>query len=102
MHYGPREGNVVAVTHLDERPWLSQYDAGVPASLAPYPSETLIDIVRQTAEDRPNHTALMFKGARISYRELDAISDSFGRGLRAIGVAAGDRVALLMPNSPQA
>ena len=92
----------MAAAQLDERPWLSQYDAGVPASLAPYPSETLIDIVRATAGDRPNEIALMFKGARISYRELDTISDSFGRGLRAIGVAAGDRLALLMPNSPQA
>ena len=92
----------MAVPQLDERPWLAQYDAGVPASLAPYPSETLIDIGRRTARDRPNQIALMFKGARISYRELDVISDSFGRGLRAMGVAAGDRVALLMPNSPQA
>ena len=102
MHYGPRGGDGVAVPQLDERPWLSQYDAGVPASLAPYPSETLIDIIRRTAGDRPNDVALMFKGASMTYRELDAISDSFGRGLRAIGVTAGDRVALLMPNSPQA
>ncbi|PYP04695.1 MAG: AMP-dependent synthetase [Gemmatimonadetes bacterium] len=86
---------------LTERPWLSHYDDGVPATLAPYPEKTLVDVVRETAAQRPHHTAAVFKGARLSYGRLDALSDAFAAGLAARGVVKGDRVALIMPNCPQ-
>jgi long-chain acyl-CoA synthetase len=82
-------------------PWLSRYDAGVPASVAPYPDRTLIDYVRDTARSRPNHPATLFQGARLSYSALDRLSDAFAAALLAAGVARGDRVALLLPNCPQ-
>lgn len=84
------------------RQWLAQYDAGVPTTLAPYPDRTLVDVVRDTAAVQPCHPALLFKGRRVSYAELDATTDGFAAGLRTLGLAAGDRVALLVPNSPQA
>ena len=83
------------------RPWLEHYDAGVPATLAPYPEKTLVDVVRDTAAERPRHTAAIFKGARLSYGELDGLSDAFAAWLAARGVVKGDRVALIMPNCPQ-
>jgi long-chain acyl-CoA synthetase len=85
-----------------DRPWLGQYDVGVPDTLAPYPDRTLVDVVREAAAERPNHPALLFKGRRVSYAELDATTAAFAAGLRAAGVRHGDRVALLIPNSPQA
>jgi long-chain acyl-CoA synthetase len=84
------------------RPWLAQYDAGVAHTLAPYPDRTLVDVIRRTAAERPSHPALLFKGRRVTYAELDQTTDAFAAGLRAAGVAPGDRVALLVPNSPQA
>ena len=84
-----------------EKPWLQHYDDGVPATLAPYPQKTLVDVVRETAAERPRHTAAIFKGARLSYGELDTLSDAFAGGLAARGVVRGDRVALIMPNCPQ-
>src|SRR5438034_740484 len=84
-----------------ERPWLAHYDDGVPATLAPYPEQTLVDIVKATAAERPRHTAAIFKGARLSYGELDGASDGFAAWLAARGVVKGDRVALVMPNCPQ-
>src|SRR5438552_1070983 len=84
-----------------ERPWLAHYDDGVPATLAPYPQQTLVDIVKATAAERPRHTAAIFKGARLSYGELNGLSDGFAAWLAARGVVKGDRVALLMPNCPQ-
>jgi len=78
------------------------YDAGVPPTLHPYPACTLLDVVRDTARERPNHPALLFKGARLSYRRLERLSDAFASALVAQGVHKGDRVALLMPNCPQA
>ena len=87
---------------MDERPWLKSYDLGVPHTLHPYPQCTLPDIVRDTVRKRPDHTALIFKGARMSIATLDRLSDAFGAALVAQGVQKGDRVALLLPNSPQA
>ena len=84
------------------RPWLSQYDDGVPQTLAPYPSATLVDVVHGTAVERPDHPAVIFKGARVSYGEIDRLSDALARALSDKGVQPGERVALLMPNSPQA
>src|SRR6266704_3308319 len=84
-----------------ERPWLEHYDDGVPTTLAPYPEQTLVDIVKATAAERPRHTAAIFKGARLSYGELNGLSDGFAAWLAARGVVKGDRVALIMPNCPQ-
>jgi long-chain acyl-CoA synthetase len=84
-----------------ERPWLSSYDAGVPATLEPYPEATLLDFLAQTQRERPRGTAILFKSARLSYRALGGLSDAFAAALAAQGVARGDRVALLLPNCPQ-
>lgn len=84
-----------------DRPWLSHYDAGVPASLHPYPQRPLFEFLRDAARERPDHPAIIFKGRRISCRELDALSDGFAAALAGLGVGKGDRVALLLPNSPQ-
>jgi long-chain acyl-CoA synthetase len=82
-------------------PWLRHYDANVPASLAPYPDRTLIDYVDELARVHPQRDAILFKGARLSYAELNELSDAFAVALRGMGVTRGDRVALLLPNCPQ-
>src|SRR4030043_1017103 len=82
-------------------PWLKNYDEGVPYSLEPYPEQTLLDIVSDTVRQRPDHTVIIFKGKRLSYFELEKLSDAFANALVAVGVKKGDRVALLLPNSPQ-
>src|SRR5262245_29079219 len=84
-----------------ERSWLAHYDEGVPATLAPYPDRTLLDYLDDAARDRPNQAALLFKGSTVTYGELDRLSDACAAALRTVGVAAGDRVALLLPNCPQ-
>jgi long-chain acyl-CoA synthetase len=84
-----------------DAPWLSHYDDGVPHSLAPYPNRTLLDYVADAARERPRHAALIFKGAAITYEELARASDACASAFAALGIKRGDRVALLMPNSPQ-
>ncbi len=83
-------------------PWLRHYDPDVPTTLRPYPDKTLIDFVRETAADRPSHPFLLFKGSRLTYGEVDRLSDQFAAALFARGVVTGDRVALVLPNIPQA
>lgn len=86
---------------MTERPWFSHYDEGVPRTLEPYPEKTLLDVLREAVQAGPDRPALLFKGAAISYAELDRQSDAFAVALVSSGVQPGDRVALLMPNSPQ-
>ena len=82
-------------------PWLSHYDADVPATLAPYPEKTLVDYLEELARDHGARPAVLFKGSALSYQELHAQSDAFAAALTAGGVKPGARVALILPNCPQ-
>ncbi len=86
---------------MENKPWLQNYDKGVPTTLEPYPAKTLIDVVRDTVQKRPDQPALMFKGKTLSYRDLDRISDALANALIAMGIKKGDRVAIVMANTPQ-
>jgi long-chain acyl-CoA synthetase len=86
---------------METKAWLKHYDEGTPHTLQPYPERTLLDVARDTARQRPDHPALLFKGARLSYGELEQLSDAFAAALVGLGVKKGDRVALLLPNCPQ-
>jgi long-chain acyl-CoA synthetase len=83
------------------RPWLQHYEADLPPTLHPYPDCTLLDVMSDTVRQRPQHTALIFKGTRLSYAQLERLTDAFAAALVAQGVRKGERVALLLPNSPQ-
>lgn len=82
-----------------ERPWLQHYDAGVPPSLD-YPQVPLYRLLDDAAAAAPRRTAARFLGRSFSYAELRQASDRLAFALRGLGVAAGDRVALLLPTSP--
>ncbi len=82
-------------------PWLSHYDSDVPATLEPYPQRTLIDYLAETSRTQPKRPALLFKGAVMTYAELERLSDCCAAAFAAIGVKRGDRVGLLLPNCPQ-
>jgi len=82
-------------------PWLAHYDAGVPATLEPYPNRTLVDYVADVARSAPGSPALFFKGAKVTYGELERLSDACACAFAALGVTRGDRVGLLLPNCPQ-
>lgn len=83
------------------RPWTRHYDPGVPETLAPYPAKTLVDYVRENAAAKPSAPAILFKGTSLSHAELDRLSDRFASALIGYGVRRGDRIALVLPNSPQ-
>ena len=86
---------------ISTAPWLAHYDAGVPPTLAPYPSRTLLDYVSDIARERPHDPALLFKGTSLSYAALERMSDACAAAFAGLGVRRGDRVGLLLPNCPQ-
>jgi long-chain acyl-CoA synthetase len=86
---------------MEDKPWLAQYDAGVPHSLYPYPAKTLLDYLAGLAREHTSRPALLFKGAEMSYGQLQRESDAFAAALATLGVKHGDRVALILPNCPQ-
>jgi len=85
---------------MSERPWLNKYDAGVPQTLD-YPAIPLFDLLSQASEKYPDAACTIFKGARITYKEMDVITDRLAAGLASIGVKKGDRVGIFMLNTPQ-
>ena len=83
-----------------DRPWTAAYGTGVPADLK-LPKGTLVDLVESSVRRYGSKTALEFFGARTSYRELGVLISRAAAGLQKLGVTAGDRVALVLPNCPQ-
>ena len=59
---------------------------------------TFADLIRQHAAETPQATALSFEGTTWSFAQLDSASSRTANALRAAGVRAGDRVALLTKN----
>ncbi|MFE0472836.1 (2,3-dihydroxybenzoyl)adenylate synthase [Streptomyces sp. NPDC058947] len=57
-------------------------------------------LLRDRAETDPGRVALVDgEGARWTYAELDARADRQAAGLRRLGIAAGDRVVVQLPNT---
>jgi len=87
---------------LSDKRWLNHYDKGVPKTLEPYPQKTLVDYVDEAVKEHPDYPMVLFKKRKMSYAEIQKLTDEFAAALAAKGVKKGDRVALIMPNVPQA
>lgn len=85
---------------LTQKPWLKFYEMHVPEHLE-YPQTVLPSVLEDTARERPDSTAILFKGRRLTYRELNEAVDRFSAALQQLGVNPGDRVAVHLPNCPQ-
>jgi long-chain acyl-CoA synthetase len=85
---------------MDDRPWLSCYDEGVPHTIE-YPPVSLNFFLEDAASKHPNSPCTIFKGAKITYREMNELTDRVAAGLASLGVKKGDRVGIFMPNTPQ-
>ncbi|MFF5706349.1 class I adenylate-forming enzyme family protein [Streptomyces sp. NPDC012794] len=80
------------------RPWLRRLS---PAQLAPVaPPPSVLHVFRAAAARAPGRTALAYFDGRISYAEADALSDSLAGYLAGRGIGRGDRVAVMLQNTP--
>ncbi|TQJ30925.1 long-chain-fatty-acid--CoA ligase [Microbacterium sp. SLBN-146] len=85
---------------LSDRPWLSAYADGVPHDIEPV-AETLVGMLEASVARYGDQVALEFFGERTTYAELGEQVSRAANALRKLGVEAGDRVALVLPNCPQ-
>ncbi len=85
---------------MESRPWLKNYDEGIPGSLE-YPKVPLFHFLEESARKYPDRPCTLFKGATISFKEMNAATDQIAGALAAMGVKKGDRVGIFMPNTPQ-
>ena len=86
---------------MNENPWLAHYDPGVPQNID-YPKVPLSYFLEESARKYPDRACTIFKGAEISFKEMNEISDQIAGALADLGVKKGDRVGIFMPNTPQA
>lgn len=82
------------------RPWSTSYAEGVPHEIDA-PTQTLPEMLAASVATYGNKVALEFFGASTTYAEVGDQVSRAAEGLRRLGVRAGDRVALVLPNCPQ-
>ena len=61
---------------------------------------SLAQLLSESVERHADRRALLFDGRAMTYRQVDRLAEAFASLLRARGVTAGDRVALMLPNAP--
>ena len=79
--------------------WLKRYPADVPAEISADRYTSLVDLFEQAAKRYADQPAFLNMGQKMSYRQLEEKSRAFAAYLQhELGLKAGDRVALMMPN----
>jgi 2,3-dihydroxybenzoate-AMP ligase len=63
--------------------------------------ETLGDLITAPAAAHPDRIAVVAGAQRLSFADIDAEADRLAAGLLALGLSAGDRVVVQLPNSPE-
>ncbi len=83
-----------------DAPWTKHYQPGVPAEIE-LPTESLVALYERSVREAGSAIATEFFGRTTTYAELGNQIERAAEGLRRLGVQAGDRVALILPNCPQ-
>ncbi|MFD0668041.1 long-chain-fatty-acid--CoA ligase [Ramlibacter sp. MAHUQ-53] len=86
---------------MSERPWLESYPPGVPADVDPGQYPSLVALMEEAFQKFSARPFLSFLGKAYDYASVDADSRAFAAYLQGLGLAKGDRVAIMMPNVPQ-
>lgn len=82
-----------------DRTWLQQYPTGVPTDIDPDEYASIRDLFEEACRTHGNKPAYTNMGATLTFAQLDELSRAFAAWLqKKSGLAAGDRVALMMPN----
>jgi long-chain acyl-CoA synthetase len=92
-----RKGDVL----MSSKIWLKHYPAEIPHTLE-YEEIPVQTFLTRAYEKNPKKCAIHFMGRELDYQELYESALKFANYLRFLGVEKGDRVAIMLPNCPQA
>jgi long-chain acyl-CoA synthetase len=94
--------NAVTATpaHL-ERPWLKAYPPGVPTDIDPSQYASLVALMEESFRKYGSRVAYSFMGKDVTFAETDSLSTALAAYFQGLGLAKGDRIAIMMPNVPQ-
>ncbi|WP_230196370.1 class I adenylate-forming enzyme family protein [Streptomyces coriariae] len=88
----------VSASRYAAKPWVALLDEAQRAPIDP--ADSLVHAFRRSVAEAPDRTCLAYFDGRLNYREVDELSDSVAGHLAARGLEPGDRVAVLLQNSP--
>jgi long-chain acyl-CoA synthetase len=84
-----------------QRPWLSTHDEHIPREIDPNAYRSVVHLFEQAFQRYPDKPAFRCFGQTLTYADTDRLSRAFAAYLQQkLGVAKGDRVAVMMPNIP--
>ncbi|MCA0213444.1 MAG: long-chain-fatty-acid--CoA ligase [Proteobacteria bacterium] len=86
---------------MSDRPWLSAYPPGVPADIDPSAYASLVGLMEESFQKYASRVAYSFMGKDVTFGQTDSLSRALAAYLQGLGLAKGDRVAIMMPNVPQ-
>jgi long-chain acyl-CoA synthetase len=84
--------------HAGDRIWLASYPDNVPAEIPPLDHKSLPELFEESCRRYANRLAFSSMGQSITYREMEVQTRKVAAWLQSLGLAKGDRVALMMPN----
>lgn len=85
----------------EEKPWLKHYPNEIPRELT-FTSEPVQQYLVNAALEFPNKVAVHFMGKESTYKDIYEQSLKLASYLQQLGISKGDRVAIMLPNTPQA
>lgn len=85
----------------EQRPWLKNYPEEIPPTLI-YNKEPVQAYLSNAAVEFPKKSAIHFMGKEISYEVLYEHALKLASYLQQLGIQKGDRIAIMLPNTPQA
>lgn len=83
---------------MENKPWLSQYPAGIPANINIDQYENMVEFLAESFKKYADLPAYECMGKTLTYKEVDELSTQFGAYLHSRGLQPKDKIALMMPN----
>jgi long-chain acyl-CoA synthetase len=85
---------------MTKKSWFHLYPDDVSTEVE-IPNISVPEMLQESAAAFSNRLAITFYNTKITYQQLLDMADRFASSLQRIGVKKGDRVAIMLPNSPQ-
>ena len=86
---------------MTEKVWLKNYPAEIPHEID-IPKMPVHQFLTDAYKANPTKIAIHFMGKELTYKELYESALKFANYLQNLGVEKGDRIAVMLPNCPQA